>query len=94
VFRRRPDPRDEIIASLLKQNADLLDRLQEMIGQIHLHQVEKAQADADYMRKLHVTEEEDDLRFAGREGIVGKDDLERMLQELQFENADLEVEFP
>lgn len=89
MFRRKPDIRDEIINDQRKQIADLLDRLQETIGQIHYHQVTAAvEARA---QALHVSEEEEDLQFAHREGLLDEQALKDALAELRFQNTDLRL---
>lgn len=85
---RRTDIRDEIIREQRAQIADLLDRLQETIGQIHYHQVQRATAEAESVR-MHVSEEEEDIRFAHAEGLLDEATLKDKLAELQFVNTDI-----
>lgn len=85
-FTVPPDHRDKMIEALMKQNADLLDRLQETIGQIHYHQVQQAAAAQE---SLHVSEEEEDLRFAHAEGLLDEQALKDALQDLHFQNSEI-----
>lgn len=98
MFARKqpaPDPRDAVIEHLLKQNADLLDRLQEMIGQIHVHQVAAHQQKADYDRphKLYTSEDEDDaMALATRDdGSVDEAYLAELLAQANFDNTSVEI---
>jgi len=88
VFGSKPDIRDEIIRQQSAQIADLLDRLQELIGQIHHHQIQQAVADAEHAR-LHVSEEEEDIRFAHAEGLLDEQGLKDALRQLEFANTDI-----
>lgn len=93
-FKRGPDPRDLVIEHLLKQNADLLDRLQETIGQIHLHQVQRAQIpQGPGPRKLHVSEEEDELNWQHGEGLIDSQELKDALDQLDFDNTEIDIHF-
>ena len=79
----------------MKQNADLLDRLQELIGQIHIHQIQHnvQPAQPESRAPSFVSEDEDDLMFAYRHGDIDRRELEERLQELGFDNASIEVDF-
>lgn len=99
LFRRGPDPRDAVIELLSKQNADLLDRLQEMIGQIHYHQVEANKAKLEVAErpqdfKLYTSEEEDDAVFlATREdGSIDESVLAKLLADANFANTTIDIE--
>ena len=92
---RRSDPRDKVIAvlearieSLERQNADLMDRLQEMIGQIHVHQVDKAVAqmiDASQER-AYQTDEELDAHWAAAQGLSSQAELDERLRQIDLEH--------
>ena len=84
--RKSPDIRDEIIRQQAAQIADLLDRLQETIGQIHYHQVQQSIAANE---RMHVSEEEEDLRFQHAEGLLDEKALRDALAELDFANTDI-----
>lgn len=79
----------------MKQNADLLDRLQELIGQIHIHQVQAntPQPFTGPEPRMHIDEEEDDVMYQYRTGIIDKRELEEKLTELGFDNTSVELEF-
>lgn len=94
LIRSKPDPRDLVIEHQAQMISDLMDRLQELIGQIHYHQVQKNTQPAEPpVRKLHVDEDEDDLTYAYRTGQIDKRELEERLAELGFENTTLELDF-
>lgn len=93
MFRKSPDYRDELIRAQQQMIADLMDRLQEMIGQVHYHQVQRAEAETQRLSN-HVSEEEDDLRFAEANGFIDKQELEARLRELEFHNPNVVVEYP
>ena len=98
MFRRKSDPRDEMIAWLMQQNADLMDRLQETIGQIHIHQATAAQtklnaelSQAPGFRWDVSEDEEDATELARREdGSIDELRLADLLAQAQFENTEIE----
>ena len=82
MFSRRPDPRDEIIRDQRKQIADLLDRLQEMVGTVHTYQVAfHSQGLADQPKPFSISaeeaswkpEEEYDIEDLEEEGFIDAD---------------------
>ena len=98
MLRRKPegpDPRDKVIEvlearieALERQNADLMDRLQEMIGQIHLHQVDKAVAemiDANQQRAFQ-TDEDLDAHWAAAQGLSTEAELQERLRQIDLEH--------
>lgn len=98
MFRRGPDPRDTVIEQLMKQNADLLDRLQELIGQIHLHQVTRATAEAPAFapqpRPGSTFEDEHDVRYAYDTGQITEAEMEQELRGLGFMGTEVEFIAP
>lgn len=100
MFWRRNDPRDQIIVDQRQQIADLLDRLQELVGSVHMHQVaihaqNTRQIDAGPIdRGLagesgFMSEEEADLRWQADHGELTNDALKEALTQLGFENAEI-----
>lgn len=88
----RNDPRDAMIEYLMQQNADLLDRLQELIGQIHVHQVTSREPNVPQEPiRWHENEDEEDLRFAHDAGLIDEQELKDRLQALGFENTELSI---
>lgn len=95
MLKRKVDPRDKVIEvlearieALERQNADLMDRLQEMIGQIHLHQVDKAVAemiDASQQR-AYQTDEELDAHWQAAQGLATEAELQERLKQIDAEN--------
>lgn len=96
LFQRAKDPRDLVIEHQAQMISDLMDRLQELIGQIHYHQVQRNTAPAveePPVKRLHIDEDEDDALFAYRTGQIDKRELEERLADLGFENTTLEIDF-
>jgi sugar phosphate isomerase/epimerase len=97
---RRTDPRDQIIADQRAQIADLLDRLQELVGSVHMHQVaihaqNHRQQDAGPIDRGiagesgYMSEDEADLRYQAEAGMIDNDALKEALKQLGFENAEI-----
>lgn len=94
MFRRRADIRDEIIRQQAGQIADLLDRLQELIGQVHLHQVQRAEVETQVAaRRLHVSEDEDDINYRLEAGEIDAEEAERLIGQIGFENTELHLAY-
>lgn len=71
-----------------KQIADLMDRLQEMIGQIHMHQVDKAVAemiDASQQRAFQ-TDEDLDAHWQAAQGLSTEAELQERLRQIDLEH--------
>lgn len=91
----QPDPRDKVIEALTaqleaqqRQIADLMDRLQEMIGQIHMHQVDKAVAemiDASQQRAFQ-TDEDLDAQWQAAQGLSTQAELDERLRQIDLEH--------
>jgi hypothetical protein len=96
----RKDPRDQIIADQRAQISDLLDRLQELVGSVHMHQVaihtahnpgvdagpidRGIAAESGYM-----SEDEADLRYQAEIGQIEESALQDALKQFGFENAEI-----
>lgn len=95
LFQRSKDPRDLVIEHQAQMISDLMDRLQELIGQIHYHQVQKNTQPATEapVKRMHVSEDEDDVMYEYRTGQIDKRELEERLAELGFDNTTLELDF-
>lgn len=82
----------------MKQNADLLDRLQELIGQIHLHQVTRATAEvaapAPQPSPGSIFEDEHDVRYAYDTGQINEVEMEAELRNLGFMGTEVEIYAP
>jgi hypothetical protein len=96
----RTDPRDQIIADQRQQISDLLDRLQELVGSVHMHQVaihaaHNPNVDAGPIdRGLaaasgYMSEDEADLRYQAEAGMIDEDALKEALKQLGFENTEI-----
>lgn len=95
----KPDPRDQIIADQRAQIADLLDRLQELVGSVHMHQVAlhagKQPIDAGPIDRGiaaesgYMSEDEADLRWQADHGYLSEENLKEALQQLGFENTEI-----
>lgn len=87
----RTDPRDAMIELLMKQNADLLDRFQELVGQVHTYQVDAAKqaGEAQLGKRWHVSEDEEDLYFQREMGEITEAELKERLAALNFDNTDI-----
>lgn len=81
----------------MKQNADLMDRLQELVGSVHVHQAHIA-AQKNQIRptdfitgreSTYMSEEEADLRYQHEHGYIDDGALKDALKQLGFENTEL-----
>jgi hypothetical protein len=96
----RKDPRDQIIIDQRAQIADLLDRLQELVGSVHMHQVALHTAhnpgvDAGPIdrgiadKSGYMSEDEADLRYQAEAGMIDEGALQDALKQLGFDNAEI-----
>ena len=96
----RKDPRDAIIEAQREQISDLLDRLQELVGSVHMHQVAVHKAHNPGVNagpikhnlaseSGYMSEDEADLRYQAEAGMIDNDALKEALQQLGFENAEI-----
>ncbi len=96
MFRRRPDPRDEIIVWLREQNQDLMDRLQELVGIIHHNQASIASlkhqpenATISGPEASWMSEEEIDAKWQLDHGYIDKTEYEDILKAAGFRDTEI-----